>query len=439
MAQATYHFPRGFLWGTATSAHQVEGNNTNNNWWAWEQQPGHILQEHKSGLACDWWGGRWREDFDRAAETGQNAHRLSIEWSRIQPAPDRWDEEALDRYIEMLRGLQERGIMPFVTLHHFTDPLWLVEQGGWENEAVVQKFEAFVRKAVETLKDYVSYWFTINEPNVYAVEAFLFGHFPHERKGLRTMLNVMTNQVRAHAAAYHAIHSIQPTARVGIAQQYRSLVPASFIEKPLAGLAQHVFNNLIPRALQDGIVRLPWGQVRVPQAKGTQDFLGVNYYTRNYVSLNPFHQKGQHLGLTFRPDAELSPSGSLANEPEGMFEALKWGLQFKVPLLVSENGIEDPDDRIRPTYLAQHIHQIWRAVDFNFPVKGYFHWSLVDNFEWERGWTQRFGLWELDPETQVRRKRPSADLYAEICHENALSADMMARYIPGLSSKLFPD
>ena len=134
MAQATFHFPRGFLWGTATAAHQVEGNNTNNNWWAWEQQAGHILQGHKSGLACDWWGGRWREDLDRAAEGGQNAHRLSIEWSRVQPAPNRWDEDALDRYRQMLRGLRESGHDAMVTLHHFTDPLWLEEQGGWENE-----------------------------------------------------------------------------------------------------------------------------------------------------------------------------------------------------------------------------------------------------------------------------------------------------------------
>jgi len=123
MAQATYHFPRNFLWGTATSSHQVEGNNTNNNWWAWEQGSGHIRDGTKSGLACDWWGGRWREDLDRAVEGGQNAHRLSIEWSRIQPAPDRWDENAIDRYIDILRGMKERGITPMVTLHHFTDPI----------------------------------------------------------------------------------------------------------------------------------------------------------------------------------------------------------------------------------------------------------------------------------------------------------------------------
>ena len=126
MPKAIFNFPNGFLWGTATSAHQVEGGNTNNDWWEWEQQEGHILNGDKSGRACDWWAGRWREDFDRAHETYQNAHRLSIEWSRIQPEPDRWDESALDHYRQMLLGLKERGMMAMVTLHHFTNPLWLM-------------------------------------------------------------------------------------------------------------------------------------------------------------------------------------------------------------------------------------------------------------------------------------------------------------------------
>ena len=138
--QATYHFPRGFLWGTATAAHQVEGNNTNNQWWMWEQT-GHT--QGTSGLACDWWGGRWKEDFDRAAETGQNAHRMSVEWSRIQPTPDTWDEDALERYRTMLRGLRERGMTAMVTLHHFSDPLWFYEADGWEKEESASLFGDF--------------------------------------------------------------------------------------------------------------------------------------------------------------------------------------------------------------------------------------------------------------------------------------------------------
>ncbi|KPL06111.1 hypothetical protein AMJ86_09890, partial [bacterium SM23_57] len=140
MAEARFSFPPDFLWGTATSSHQVEGHNTNNNWYLWEKG-GHIIDGTISGIACDWWGGRWREDFDRASETGQNAHRFSIEWSRIQPAIDRWDEDALDHYRQMVRGAKERGLTPMITLHHFTDPIWLAEMGGWVNEEVSRYFQ----------------------------------------------------------------------------------------------------------------------------------------------------------------------------------------------------------------------------------------------------------------------------------------------------------
>jgi beta-glucosidase len=148
MPSATYHFPAGFLWGAATAAHQVEGSNTNNNWSDWEKQPGRIKNGDKAGLAADWWGGRWKEDFDRAAAAGQNAHRLSIEWSRIQPTPTHWSEDVLDYYRQMVRGLVDRGLTPFLTLHHFSDPLWLAEKGGWENPETPGLFADFTRKAV---------------------------------------------------------------------------------------------------------------------------------------------------------------------------------------------------------------------------------------------------------------------------------------------------
>jgi beta-glucosidase len=174
MPTAKYSFPKGFLWGTATASHQVEGGNTNNNWFQWEQE-GHTA--HKSGLTSDWWNGRWQEDFDRAAQAGQNTHRFSVEWSRIQPAPDRWDEDALDHYRTILRGLHERNITPMVTLHHFTDPLWLTDLHGWETEAVVPLFEKFTCKVVETLHEYCNLWCTINEPNAYALLGYVRGLF----------------------------------------------------------------------------------------------------------------------------------------------------------------------------------------------------------------------------------------------------------------------
>jgi beta-glucosidase len=128
----------------------------------------------------------------------------------------------------------------------------------------------------------------------------------------------------------------------------------------------------------------------------------------------------------------------IANQPQGLFDALNWGRKFNLPIIVTENGVEDADDHLRPRYLIEHLHQVWRGVNFNWPIKGYFHWSLVDNFEWERGWTQRFGLWELNTESQARVKRPSADLYAAICQENAISSEMVAEYAPKIIDKLFP-
>jgi len=441
MAKATFHFPRGFLWGTATSSHQVEGNNKNNNWWAWEQEEGRILHGHKSGLACDWWSGRWREDFDRAAEAGQNAHRLSIEWSRIQPAPDRWDESALDHYRQMMRGLLERGLTPLVTLHHFTDPLWLAEEGGWESETVAERFAAYVRKVVEALQEYVNLWCTINEPNVLAYVGYMVGDFPPGKRSVPVAFRVMVNLARAHAAAYHAIHELQPEARVGMAINYRGIQPArswSPLDRWLAGTQSRLFNDFFPRAASDGVLRFAGVRKRLPEVRGTQDYLGINYYTRDYVAFD-IRAVNEAFGRRFyAPDADLSDTGFIANEPEGMFDALRWGRQFNIPIIVTENGVEDADDHLRPRYTAQHIHQVWRAVNFNWQIKGYFHWTLVDNFEWERGWTQRFGLWELDIETQARRKRPSANLYTEICKANALSSEMVAKYAPEILETLFP-
>jgi len=440
MPSATFHFPKGFLWGTATSSHQVEGGNTNNNWYKWEQE-GHTA--HKSGNGSDWWGGRWKEDFDRAAETGQNAHRLSVEWSRIQPAPDRWDEAALERYRSMLRGLRDRGITPMVTLHHFTDPLWLGELGGWETQAVVPLFEKYARKVVEALKEYCTLWCTINEPNVYALEGYLRGNFPPGKSDLKLGLVVQSNMARAHAAAYRLLHELQPEARVGYAlhfrpqESFRSWFP---LDRLMRNIKFAGINLAFPSAISTGIMRSPVGRIQVPEVKGTQDFLGLNYYSVDTVAFD-LRNPQELFSRSFFPEGiDLADAGMNSNTPEGFFSAIKWAVRTypSLPIIITENGIEDSTDRIRPRYLAEHVHAMWRAVNFNWPVKGYFHWSLVDNFEWERGWTQRFGLWALDIETQKRTRRSSADLYAAICKENGLSSAMVEKYCPEVFEKLFP-
>jgi beta-glucosidase len=440
MIEAAFHFPEGFKWGTATAAHQVEGDNRGNDWWAWEQQPGRILRGDRSGLACDWWGGRWKEDLDRAAAGGQNAHRLSVEWSRIEPSPGRWDDHALGFYRDVLSGMRARGIEPLVTLHHFSNPIWLAEMGGWEKGEIVSRFEAFARKTVAALADLADFWCTINEPNVYAHEAYAAGNFPPGRKSIGAAFRVMRNQVSAHAAAYHAIHEIQPRARVGIAMHYHPFIPhtASPLDRAAAGMQSRIFNNLLPMAITDGRLRFPLGRERIPAAAGTQDYLGLNYYTADHVSFD-LRRAGDLFGRRFFPEgADTSAVGMNANVPEGMRMAIRWADSFGLPIYITENGIEDDSDSIRPRYLAQHLHQVWKKINTGSPVRGYYHWSLVDNFEWERGWTQRFGLWALDPKTQVRTERSSGKFYAEICRENGLTSDMVRRYAPEIAGKMFP-
>ncbi|MGA2110760.1 MAG: glycoside hydrolase family 1 protein [Anaerolineales bacterium] len=440
MIEASLHFPPGFLWGTATSSHQVEGNNKGNDWWDWEQHPGHISEGDRSGLACDWWGGRWAEDLDRAAEGAQNTHRLSVEWSRIEPRPGIWDEQALAQYREIVAGMAQRSLRPMVTLHHFTNPRWLAEQGGWENEEVILRFEAFARKVAAALAGQVDLWCTLNEPNVYVFEAYLEGLFPPGKQDPGAAFRVMGNMVRAHARAYRAIHELAPGSQVGVAHHFRGIQPdsASPLDHLVARLQSRLFNEAFPRALWSGRLPLLLGEQAIPEARGTQDFFGLNYYTTDRVAFD-LRRPGEFFGRRFFPPrAELSPGGFIANVPDGFSAALRWASRFGLPVLVTENGVEDGEDRLRPKYLCQHLQKLWQALNSNFPIRGYWHWTLVDNFEWERGWTQRFGLWALNPQTQQRTARPSAQLYAQICRQNCLSSSMVASFAPAALPILFP-
>ncbi len=443
MPTATYTFPNGFLWGTATAAHQVEGKNINN-WSFWEEQPGKIIHGDRAGLACDWWGGRWTDDFDRAAEAGQNAHRLSIEWSRVQPAADRWNDGALEVYRDMLRGLARRNMTALVTLHHFTDPLWLYEQGGWENPRAPEYFAAFVRRAVDVLKEYCSLWVTINEPNVYVYNGYLgHGEFPPGKNDLGAALRVMANLARGHALAYRAIHALQPTARVGFALHYRGFRPAHAgnpLEAWSANALNANFNTSFIETLRTGRLNFLFRSVSIPEARNTQDFVGLNYYTTDEVTFHPL-RPGELFSKRRPPrEAPLSEGGFIAHYPEGLFDLLAWAhRRYQLPMMVTENGINDAEDTLRPRYLAEHVWQVWRAIQWSWLIKGYFHWSLVDNFEWERGWSQRFGLWGVDPITQARQRKPSVDFYAAIAHQNALSYASVAKWAPDALPALFPE
>ncbi|HST90271.1 MAG TPA: family 1 glycosylhydrolase, partial [Ktedonobacterales bacterium] len=281
-------FPAGFRWGVATSSHQCEGGNTANNWYAWEQA-GHIKTGERAGLACDWWRNAER-DFDLARDLGLNALRLSVEWSRIEPRPGKWDGAALTRYRQMLVGLHERGIEPMVTLHHFTNPLWFEERGGFLAADAMERFDRFTERVVTALGDLCDLWCTVNEPNVYAVQGYLFGAFPPGRKGdALAVLRVQAALARAHAAAYRTIHRIQPAARVGWAQNVNIFDPAhpgNPFDRLAAGLQDATFNDFFPRAVASGRAAFPLslvaGDLRAVQ--DTCDYIGVNVYYRDLVA-----------------------------------------------------------------------------------------------------------------------------------------------------------
>ena len=210
------HFPKGFLWGTSSAAHQVEGDNRNSDWWDWEQQPGRIAQGDTSAVACDHYH-RYREDFALLRELNQNAHRLSIEWARIEPSEGVFDSRQIRHYRDVLGELREQGIAPMVTLHHFTNPMWFSRQGGWMARGAARAFMPFVHRVVDELGDLVAIWCTINEPGIYAANGWITGEFPPGRHGdLVGQYRVTQNMHLAHELAYSAIKRRWPDSPVGL-------------------------------------------------------------------------------------------------------------------------------------------------------------------------------------------------------------------------------
>jgi len=438
--QATFNFPPDFRWGVATAAHQVEGNNQTSDWWAWEQQQGRIKKGHTSGLACDWWENA-EADFDRAADLGVNSLRLSVEWSRVEPRPGTFDDRALGRYVEMLQALRERGIEPMVTLHHFSSPRWLADQGGWENTETIQLFARFVRKVVESLRSHCDLWCTINEPNVYALEGYVNGAFPPGKSDVRTAVRVLRNLLRGHAAAYRAIHDVQKNARVGLAHNMRIFDPAhprAPLDRRVARSMDRFFNQAILVALTKGRWMPPVGFGPAWKLRHTLDWVGLNYYTRDLVAFDRKSPRSLYGRRLHSSDAELLDGGYGEYYPEGMYRCLETLNHLGLPIYVTENGIPDADDNQRPKYLLAHLHQIWRALQHNYPIQGYYHWTLVDNFEWAEGWTLRFGLIALDRKSQTRSLRKSAQLYRKITMADAITTSLIDAYAPDLRREILP-
>jgi beta-glucosidase len=428
-------FPAGFLWGVATSAHQVEGGTLHNQWAEWEAQ-GRIRDGSVSGDACAWWK-RAPQDLAVAQQLGLNAVRISIEWSRLEPQEGRWDSDAMARYYTLLVDMQQRGLRPFVTLHHFTHPKWFEARGGFLAPDAVETFSRFVYRVVEALRYVCHDWVTINEPNVYCALGYLSGEFPPGVKGdLRASLRTMCRLAQCHAAAYRIIHSFQPDANVGWAQNYVTFRASSRTrtDRFAARLLHTLFNESFFDLLATGHLRSPWHRfgVSATEAQGQFDFTGLNVYSRLYVAVDP-RATGTLFSRIHVPDHV--PQGDSAAEwaygecyPDAVVDAVRYASQYRRPIYITENGVPDRDDRIRPWLLVHVLRRLHQLIATGCDIRGYFHWTLVDAFEWTEGWRLRFGLYELDPVTQARRARPSARLYSTVAKANGLSAELYKQY-----------
>ena len=433
--------PVPFRWGVATAAHQNEGDNTNNQWAAWERQEGRIQNGQLSGKATGWWDlAEAAADFDRAADLGLNSLRLSVEWSRIEPEEGVFSATGLRRYHEMIGLLCERGLEPMVTLHHFTDPMWLAWLGGWENPRVGDYFGRFVARVVDALGDQVHIWCTINEPLVYAYSGYLEGSFPPGARSLPRASRVLRRMMLAHGRAYRVIHAAQNDAMVGIAHHMQVMLPAHpgwLLDRYATRLADHLANGTSLTAVLLGRLTPPigWGET-VPELIDSADYMGLNYYSTVRATFDPTRPAELFTRRFLDPHGELSEltkSGQHFSEinPRGMYLALKRLSAYKKPIYITENGLPDRLDAIRPRFIATHLAEAWRAIQEGADVRGYYHWTLVDNFEWSEGYNLKFGLFEMDPETRARTSRTSAAVYARIAQANGIPRQVMERVAAG--------
>lgn len=421
----TLTFPDGFLWGAATSAHQVEGNNRHSDWWAWEQT-GHAKEP--SGVACDQYR-RYEQDFDLAVSLGHNAHRFSIEWSRLEPEEGRWDDEALAHYVDVVRALRRRNLEPIVTLHHFTSPQWLTASGGWTQPKVVDRFARYVERVAKALSSLVRYWITVNEPMVFVKMHYVTSEGPPGHVEPKQVLRVIEHLIRAHAYSYRLLHEAGGThpPLVSMAKNLPVFLPCRrwwLPDRWASRWVDQLFNGAFLSALTEGRWIVPGaGRWNIHEAQHSLDFLGVNFYGRQFVRWNPLPgqlpESGCDLGHHRRDVPEQTLMGWDIN-PGAFTQTLLRAAQLGLPILVSESGTWLEDGQ-RWQYITRYLAAMRRAMDQGAHVIGYLYWSLLDNFEWSHGFEPRFGLIEVEYATQQRRVRDSAHRYAEVCRTNRLS------------------
>lgn len=396
----------GFLWGAATAAHQIEGNNTNSDYWVMEHVPGTYFKE-PSGDACDSFN-RWREDIAMLKLGGMNAYRFSIEWARIEPAPGEYSQAMLDYYRRICIALREAGITPIVTLHHFTSPAWIAGLGGWEDRQVIDHFVRYVERSVRALGDVVDWFCTMNEPNAqvtskvlqkvpWAIEPTLrakaaqrIGADQFHMYFLGDSYTVRDICLAAHAKSRDAIKAIAPAAKVGLTLALQQLT---------AGPGGEAYYKRI------------FAEAREPfyEAARGDDFIGVQTY--NKFETGPD-------GYAPWPTDGMRDMFDLPTPPGALAAAVREAWKYaKVPVMISEHGNNTNDDAQRIRHLRASLEGVVRAISDGVPVLGYLHWSLLDNFEWSSGYRPRFGLVAVDRKTFKRTPKPSLTAFRTLVGE----------------------
>ena len=412
-AGRTLKFPPGFLWGTATSPTQVEGH-IENEWTHFTAQDGGTCR-----VACDHYH-RYPEDIDWMQKLGTNAYRFGIEWSRLQATPFApLNPTELARYVDLLDRLIAKGITPMVVLHHFSNPPWINAAGGWTNAATIPAFVDFVRQLVAALKDRVYLWNTFNEPDTYACVAYLLGGFPPQHKWqLGKFRRVIDHMARAHVQASRIIRREGVVAgrkpEVGIAKNwtfFHAHQKLSPWDRLTAFGCHYTFNKFVLDAFLGG-----W-------RRRASTFIGLNYYGRVR-----FHHFRAMIPASGAPVKTLKDFGFICDDmveryPEGLEKILAYlHRKFRRPIFITEHGAASADENFRARDLKQNLGALHRSLQSGVDVRGFFYWSLLDNFEWQFGYTKKFGLLAVDfaDEKRTRSPKPLAEVYTKICRKNGI-------------------
>ncbi|MDD5167151.1 MAG: family 1 glycosylhydrolase, partial [Candidatus Omnitrophica bacterium] len=365
-----------------------------------------------SGDACRHYQ-LYRQDFDLAVELNHNAHRLSLEWSRIEPEKGKFSSSEIEHYRDVILALKERNIEPIITLHHFTNPLWFANLGGWKNKNAALYFLRYAEKVVEAFCEKVKFWVTINEPMVYAYHAYIIGVWPPQEKSFSTADRVTGNLIAAHVQTYNLIHNIYKN---------RGLLP------PMVSIAKNLqffmpcipaLRNKIAVYLRDASFNFKFID-KLMQHKAL-DFIGVNYYTRSLVETKNWGIKSLLLDVCKNNHSQLAKN-SLGWDiyPQGLYQLLIRLKKYGLPVFILENGICTEDDSLRLRFIYEHLRELHLAMSEGVGVLGYIHWSLLDNFEWDKGFGPRFGLAEVDYATYKRTARVSARKFSLVCKTGEL-------------------